>query len=50
MIKVQFAARPERWETYQTPLETAFSQAGLQVDLRQDHPAAGELCDLCAQF
>ena len=40
MIKVQFAARPERWESYQAPLKAAFSQAGLQVDLRQDHPAA----------
>ncbi len=40
MIKVQFAARPERWETYQTPLRAAFAKAGIQVDLRQDHPAA----------
>jgi glyoxylate/hydroxypyruvate reductase A len=40
MIKVQFAARPERWDSYQAPLEKAFAEAGLQVDLRQDHPAA----------
>ena len=40
MIKVQFAARPERWETYHTPLRAAFAKAGIQVDLRQDHPAA----------
>lgn len=40
MIKVQFAARPERWKSYQAPLKAAFSQAGLQVDLRQDHPPA----------
>lgn len=40
MIKVQFAARPERWATYQAPLRAAFASAGLQVDLRQDHPAA----------
>ncbi|WP_122073252.1 glyoxylate/hydroxypyruvate reductase A [Pseudophaeobacter sp. EL27] len=38
MIKVQFAARPERWDTYQTPLRDAFAKAGLQVDLRQNHP------------
>lgn len=40
MIKVQFAARPERWNTYQTPLRDAFAKAGLQVDLRQDHAPA----------
>ncbi|UWS80453.1 glyoxylate/hydroxypyruvate reductase A [Phaeobacter sp. G2] len=40
MIKVQFAARSERWESYQAPLKAAFCQAGLQVDLRKDHPAA----------
>ncbi len=40
MIKVQFAARPERWDTYQTPLRDAFAKAGLQVDLRQDHAPA----------
>ncbi|MGR3623440.1 2-hydroxyacid dehydrogenase [Pseudophaeobacter sp.] len=39
MIKVQFAARAERWDSYETPLNTAFLQAGLDVDLRQDHPA-----------
>lgn len=40
MIKVQFAARPERWETYEAPLRLAFEEAGLDIDLRQDHPAA----------
>ncbi|OIQ35299.1 MAG: glyoxylate/hydroxypyruvate reductase A [Roseobacter sp. MedPE-SWchi] len=40
MIKVQFAARPERWDTYQAPLREAFAKAGLQVDLRQDHAPA----------
>jgi len=40
MIKVQFAARPERWDIYQTPLRDAFAKTRLQVDLRQDHPPA----------
>lgn len=40
MIKVQFAARPERWATYEAPLKAAFEQAGLQVDLQQQHPAS----------
>ncbi|WP_083096388.1 2-hydroxyacid dehydrogenase [Pseudophaeobacter leonis] len=38
MIKVQFAARPERWTTYAPALKSAFEQAGLEVDLRRDHP------------
>ncbi|NRB17524.1 MAG: glyoxylate/hydroxypyruvate reductase A [Rhodobacteraceae bacterium] len=37
MINVQFAARPERWDIYATPLRAAFSKAGLDVDLRVDH-------------
>lgn len=37
MIRVQFAARPERWETYAAPLRTSFAEAGLKVDLRIDH-------------
>lgn len=37
MIKVQFAARLERWETYAAPLRSAFAEAGLDVDLRMDH-------------
>jgi len=37
MIKVQFAARQERWATYQPALIQAFNQAGLQVALSQDH-------------
>lgn len=36
MINVQFAARSERWETYQAPLHQAFAQLGLEIDLRQD--------------
>lgn len=34
MINVLFAARPERWATYEAPLRKAFSQAGLDADLR----------------
>ncbi|UWR87615.1 2-hydroxyacid dehydrogenase [Phaeobacter inhibens] len=37
MINVQFAALPERWATYETPLRAAFAEAGLKVDLRLDH-------------
>ena len=36
MINVLFAARPERWATYQTPLKNAFSAADLDVNLRTD--------------
>jgi glyoxylate/hydroxypyruvate reductase A len=38
MINVLFAARPERWATYQAPLRKAFTEAGLDVDLRTDFP------------
>jgi glyoxylate/hydroxypyruvate reductase A len=37
MINVQFAALPERWDTYRPHLLAAFENAGLEVDLRQDH-------------
>ncbi|KAE9628262.1 2-hydroxyacid dehydrogenase [Parasedimentitalea maritima] len=37
MIKVQFAATPERWETYAEPMRAGFANAGLEVDLRVDH-------------
>ncbi|TNJ44813.1 glyoxylate/hydroxypyruvate reductase A [Phaeobacter sp. B1627] len=36
MINVLFAARPERWSTYEAPLKTAFAARGLTVDLRQE--------------
>ena len=36
MINALFAARPERWETYEAPLKAAFIANGLKVDLRQD--------------
>lgn len=39
MIRVQFAAHSERWDTYATPLRSAFTEAGLDVDLRRDHAA-----------
>ena len=37
MINVQFAALPERWETYEAPLRAAFEKFDLTVDLRLDH-------------
>lgn len=40
MINVQFAARPERWDSYGPALTKAFEAAGLTVDLRQDHVPA----------
>lgn len=43
MINVQFAARPERWDSYGPALKKAFEQVGLTVDLRQDH--APEIVD-----
>ncbi|THH35236.1 glyoxylate/hydroxypyruvate reductase A [Aliishimia ponticola] len=39
MINVLFAARPERWPLYETPLTEAFAEAGLQVHLATDIPA-----------
>lgn len=38
MINVLFAARPERWTTYEAPLRTAFAENGLEVDLRTEFP------------
>ncbi|WP_421701365.1 2-hydroxyacid dehydrogenase [Aliiroseovarius sp.] len=40
MINVLFAARPERWDTYEAPLRTAFAKAGLDVTLSTDLPPA----------
>jgi glyoxylate/hydroxypyruvate reductase len=37
MIKVQFAARTERWKTYAPALMRAFDNAKIQVDLRTNH-------------
>ncbi|PRZ47517.1 2-hydroxyacid dehydrogenase [Tritonibacter scottomollicae] len=36
MINALFAAGPDRWDTYVSPLKAAFEGAGLEVDLRQD--------------
>ncbi|WP_127112718.1 2-hydroxyacid dehydrogenase [Shimia sediminis] len=36
MINVLFAARSERWGTYEAPLKAAFEEYGLDVDLRTD--------------
>ncbi|WP_425041105.1 2-hydroxyacid dehydrogenase [Primorskyibacter sp. S187A] len=38
MINVLFAARSERWDQYETPLRAAFTEDGLDVDLRLDFP------------
>lgn len=38
MINVLFAAGPERWETYEAPLNAAFAEAGLSVTLSTDLP------------
>ncbi|WP_120499392.1 glyoxylate/hydroxypyruvate reductase A [Roseovarius sp. EL26] len=37
-INVLFSARPERWETYQEPLNKAFKGKGLDVNLATDIP------------
>lgn len=36
MINVLFAAKPERWTTYEAPLRTALSNAGIDAHLAQD--------------
>lgn len=38
MINVLFAAKKERWATYEAPLKTAFADLGLEVDLRLEFP------------
>jgi glyoxylate/hydroxypyruvate reductase A len=40
MINVLFAARPERWDTYEAPLRAAFADAGLEATLSTDLPPA----------
>lgn len=40
MLKVLFSAKPAAWEEYEAPLNRAFAQAGLQVDLSRDHAAS----------
>jgi len=39
MINVLFAAQPDRWTTYETPLRTALEQAGIDAHLDTDIPA-----------
>lgn len=36
MINVLFAARPERWTTYEAPLRSALDAAGIEAHLAQD--------------
>ena len=36
-IKVLFAAHPDRWAEYATPLREALAQAGIDADLSTDH-------------
>jgi glyoxylate/hydroxypyruvate reductase A len=38
MINVLFAARPERWQTYEAPLRAALDAAGIAAHLAQDIP------------
>ena len=38
MINVLFAARPERWTTYEAPLRSALDAAGIDAQLAQDIP------------
>ncbi|MEP1766855.1 MAG: glyoxylate/hydroxypyruvate reductase A [Sulfitobacter sp.] len=40
MINVLFAARADRWATYETPLRDALKAAGIQAHLAQDIPPA----------
>ena len=37
MIRVLFAAGPQRWTDYEVPLRSAFAEAGLSVDMAMDH-------------
>lgn len=37
-INILFAAKSERWDTYQAPLTQALEEAGLDFDLRPDFP------------
>lgn len=37
MLNILFSARPAAWDEYEHPLNAAFSEAGLHVNLSQDH-------------
>ncbi len=38
MIRALFAAHPSKWSEYETPLNAAFAQVGLEVDLATHFP------------
>jgi len=38
MLRILFSAKPDRWDEYKSPLEIAFAEAGVPVDLATDHP------------
>lgn len=38
MLKVLYAGHASRWPRYRAPLQAAFAEAGLQVDLRTEFP------------
>lgn len=40
MINILFAARTDRWDTYEAPLRDAFATLGLDVNLQTDMPPA----------
>jgi glyoxylate/hydroxypyruvate reductase A len=40
MLNILFAARPERWATYEIPLRNALKAAGVEAHLAQDIPPA----------
>lgn len=40
MVKVLFAAKPEKWGVYEEPLTKALREAGIDADLRPDHKAS----------
>ncbi|MEO3416820.1 glyoxylate/hydroxypyruvate reductase A [Roseovarius sp. CAU 1744] len=37
-VNVLFAALPERWKTYEAPLKSALTAAGVEADLRMEFP------------
>lgn len=39
-LNILFAARPERWETYEAPLRNALKKAGIDASLGMDMPPA----------
>ncbi|MEL6838378.1 MAG: glyoxylate/hydroxypyruvate reductase A [Pseudomonadota bacterium] len=37
MLNILFSAQPDRWDEYETPLNTALAKAGLTANLSRDH-------------